>query len=108
MLMGCFKLVSGWFGVVFDWFGVVSGCFGEVIGWCWCKMGGIGGIGMVSGGLGGIGVLMFGRWVVWVALGWLCLVDGWHWAGFGWYFWLFYDSTMVWWKVKGKDGIWVV
>ena len=27
---------------------------------------------------------MFGRWVVWVALGWLCLVDGWHWAGFGW------------------------
>ena len=22
-------------------------------------------------------LVRFGRWVVWVALGWLCLVDGW-------------------------------
>ena len=33
------------------------------------------------------GLVRFGILVVWVALGWLCLLDvwfGWRWADFGW------------------------
>ena len=77
----------------FDWFGVVNGCFGVVLGWCGWQMVGIG---VVSGSFECNGLVKFGRWVVWVALGWLCLVDGWfgwRWAGFGWYFWLVYGGT---------------
>ena len=32
---------------------------------------------MVSGWFECNGLVRFGRWVVWVVLGWLCLVDGW-------------------------------
>ena len=52
------------------------------------------------------GLIRFGTCVVWVALGWLCLVDGWFgvalsWfrvvllAGLRWYL------GLVWWKVRG-------
>ena len=38
---------------------------------------------MVSGSFECNGLVRFGRWVVWVVLGWLCLVDGWFEVAFG-------------------------
>ena len=57
---------------------------------------------MVSGWFECNGLVRFGRWV---ALGWLCLVDGWFGLALGW-FWvvLFADLRwyrLVWWKVRG-------
>ena len=51
---------------------------------------------MVSGWFVCNRLVRFGIWVVWVTLGWLCLLDGWfgwRWADFGWYIWLVYGGT---------------
>ena len=40
---------------------------------------------MVSGWFECNGLVRFGRWVVWMVLGWLCLVDGWFGLGLGWF-----------------------
>ena len=46
-----------------------------------------------------------------MALGWLSLVDGWFGVALGW-FWvvlfLVYYLGLVWWKVRGYDGIGMV
>ena len=61
---------------------------------------------MVSGWFECNGLVMFGRWVVWVALGWLCLVDGWFRVALGWFSVLLLAGLrwylgLVWWKVRG-------
>ena len=58
---------------------------------------------MVSGWFVCNGLVRFGIWAVWVALGWLCLLDGWFgWrkADFGWYIWLVYGGTWDWFCIK--------
>ena len=66
---------------------------------------------MVSGWFECNGLVRFGRWVVWVALGWLCLVDGWFGLALGW----FWVVRICWFTVvrtglvesKGLEWYWV-
>ena len=61
---------------------------------------------MVSGWFVCNGLVRFGIWVAWVALGWLCLLDGW----FGWRwadFWVVHLAGSRWYLglvwCKGKE-----
>ena len=62
-------------------------------------MGGLSVMGWLGLVDGWFGVVMFGRWVVWVALGWFWVVLL---AGLRWYL------GLVWRKVRGKVGIGLV
>ena len=62
------------------------------------------GIGVVSGWLECNGLVRFGRWVVWVTLGWKCLVDGWFGVALGW-FWVVLLAGLM--ESKGLGWYWV-